>query len=346
MTRIMVRLLQLRLAFLALIAVVSAAAMSQLSPYFLDVDNLLGMTKFGAVLGLVALGQTLVIISGRGGVDLSVGSMLSLSGVFFGTLSVGLGIPIPLAAAATLLFGLMLGALNGVLVAVVGIQPIIATIGTLYIYASLALVWTGGVPISGFAADFGFLGQGTTLGVSNQVILVLAPVALLLGYVITSTVFGRSIFLVGINDTAAALSGVNVGGTRLAVYALSGLLAAIGAIVTASWLLTARPDAGQGYELRSITVVVLGGTAIMGGEGGLAGTLLAVLVVTIIASGLQLANVTAILQLAVLGGLLLSAALLNQLLAGQRRKGTGVGTSPRPGSEAGQSGTPVGEVSA
>lgn len=328
----LLRFLKLRLAFLAVIGVLSAAVMSQLSPYFLDVDNLLGMTKFGAVLGLVALGQTLVIISGRGGVDLSVGSILSLSGVGFGTLSVGLGLPIPLAAAATLLFGLLLGAVNGLLVTVVGIQPIIATIGTLYVYASLALVWTGGVPISGFPADFGFLGQATTLGVPNQVILVLAPVALLLGYVVSSTVFGRSIFLVGINDTAAALSGVNVAATRLTVYALSGLLAAIGAIVTASWLLTARPDAGQGYELRSITVVVLGGTAIMGGQGGLAGTLLAVLVVTIIASGLQLANVTAILQLAVLGGLLLAAALLNQILAGEWRRGAGGGALPRPGS--------------
>jgi len=320
MVGLVLRLLQARLAFLAVLAIVMALLMAQLSPYFLSVDNLLGMTQFGAVLGLLALGQTLVIISGRGGIDLSIGAMLSLSGVFFGTLAITAGLPIPLAILATLGFGLALGSVNGLLVTVVGIQPIIATLGTLYLYGSLALVWTNGVPISGFAPEFGLIGQQATLGIPNQVLLVLVPVGIVLSYVVGHTVFGRSIFLIGINDTAAALSGLNVAATRVAVYAISGLVAAMGAIVTASWLLTARPGAGAGYDLQSITVVVLGGTAIMGGAGSLAATLLAVLIVTMIRSGLQLANFNAIIQLAVLGILLLSAVVLNQFLLSRRAR--------------------------
>ena len=318
MAGLVLRFLQARLAFLAVLSLTTALLMAQLSPYFLNADNLLGMTRFGAVLGLLALGQTLVIISGRGGIDLSIGAMLSLSGVFFGTLATTAELPIPVAILATLAFGLLLGSVNGLLVTVVGIQPIIATLGTFYLYGSLALVWTNGVPISGFTPEFGMIGQQATLGVPNQVLLVLAPVALVLSYVVGHTVFGRSIFLIGINQTASALSGLNVAATRVAVYAISGLVAAMGSIVTASWLLAARPGAGAGYELQSITVVVLGGTAIMGGAGSLAATLLAVLIVTMIGSGLQLANFNAIIQLAVLGILLLSAVVLNQFLLSRR----------------------------
>jgi ribose/xylose/arabinose/galactoside ABC-type transport system permease subunit len=311
------KLLGNRLTFLAAVNILVFALMSWLSPYFLDFYSLLEMTRFGAVLGLLALGQTLVFVSGRGGIDLSVGSMLSLAGVFFATLVVTLGVPMPLAVAAALAFGLLLGAVNGVLVTVVGMPPFIATLSTLYVYSSLALFWTDGKPIDGFPEAFGVLGQGTILGVPNQVLLVLAPVALLLGYVWSSTVFGRSIFFIGINDTAARLSGINVRRVRVAVYAISGVLAAAGAIVTASWLLSARPDAGQGAELQAITVAVLGGAAITGGAGSLGGTMLALLLVTMIAFGLQLAGVNATYQLAILGLLLLVTVALNQIILRQ-----------------------------
>jgi ribose/xylose/arabinose/galactoside ABC-type transport system permease subunit len=312
--RNLTKLLGNRLAFLAVINVLVFVLMSWLSPYFLDFYSLLEMTRFGAVLGLLALGQTLVFVSGRGGIDLSVGSILSLAGVFFATLVVTLDVPVLLAAAVALAFGLLLGTVNGVLVTLVGMPPFIATLSTLYVYSSIALFWTDGKPISGFPEAFGFLGQGTILGVPNQVLLVLVPVALLLGYVWSSTVFGRSIFFIGINDTAARLSGISVRGTRIAVYAISGVLAAAGAIVTASWLLSARPDAGQGAELQAITVAVLGGAAITGGEGSLAGTMLALLLVTMFAFGLELAGVNATYQLAVLGLLLLVAVALNQVV--------------------------------
>ncbi|MEW6638278.1 MAG: ABC transporter permease [Actinomycetota bacterium] len=310
-----------RLTFLIMTNAAVFVLLSFLSPYFLDFYSLLDMTRFGAVLGLLALGQTLVFVSGGGGIDLSVGSMLSLSGVFLGVLVVVAGVPVPLAVVATLAFGLALGTLNGVLVALVGMPPFIATLSTLYAYGSLALVWTDGAPIDGFPEGFGVLGQGTVASVPNQVLLVLLPAALVLGYVVSGTAFGRAIFFVGINDTAAYLSGISVTRTRIAVYAISGLLAAAGAIITTSWLMSARPDAGSGAELQAITVAVLGGAAITGGEGSLAGTLLAVLLVTMIAFGLDLAGVNATWQLGVLGLLLVVTTLLNQFVLARPSRG-------------------------
>ena len=306
--------LRTRLGFLLAANVVAAVVMAQLSPYFLTVGNGQAMLQFGAVIALLAIGQTLVIVSGGGGIDLSVGSMLSLTGVLFGLLAVEAGMPLPLAALLAVLTGAGLGALNGILVTAVGIPPIIATLGTLYLYGSLAVVLTDGVPISGFPEGFGFLGQRTLAGIPTQIVLVVAPVALLAGLMVARTALGRSIYLVGVNELAARLTGIRVARTRIAVYALSGALAGLGAIVTSSWLMSARPDAGVGLELQAITVAVLGGTNIMGGEGTLGGALLAVLVVTMVGQGLQLADVDPTWQLGILGLLLLLAVMLNEFV--------------------------------
>jgi ribose/xylose/arabinose/galactoside ABC-type transport system permease subunit len=313
MTRIL-ELLRTRLGFLLALNVVAAVVMSQLSPYFLTLGNAQAMLQFGAVVALLALGQTLVIVSGGGGIDLSVGSTLSFVGVLFGLMFTDVGIPLWLAAVLAIGAGFALGAFNGVLVTVVGIPPIIATLGTLYLYGSLAVVITDGVPIAGFPDGFGFIGQRTLAGVPTQILLVVAPIALLLIWMVARTALGRSIYLVGVNELAARLTGISVMRTRIAVYALSGALAGVGAIVTAAWLMSARPDAGSGYELQAITVAVLGGTNIFGGEGTLAGSLLAVLVVTMVGQGLQLAGVDPTWQLGILGVLLLVAVMLNEFV--------------------------------
>lgn len=313
MTRVL-DLLRTRLGFLIAANVVAAVVMSQLSPYFVTVGNGQAMLQFGAVIALLALGQTLVIVTGGGGIDLSVGSVLSLAGVLFGLMFTKLGIPIPVAVVAAVAAAALMGAVNGVLVTVVGISPIIATLGTLYLYGSLAVVITDGVPVSGFPEWFGFIGQRTLAGIPTQILLVVAPIAVLLGWVVARTALGRSIYLVGVNELAARLSGIAVARTRIVVYSLSGALAGVGGIVTASWLLSARPDAGTGYELQAITVAVLGGTNIFGGEGTLGGALLAVLVVTMVGQGLQLANVDPTWQLGILGVLLLVAVTLNEFV--------------------------------
>lgn len=304
-----------RTAFLVGLIVVTSVAMSLISPYFLNVDNLLGMTQFGAVIGLLALGQTLVIIGGGGGIDISVGSMLSLSGVAMG-LSVGHGLPVWIAAFFALVIGLALGAFNGVLVTVFGIPALIATLGTLYLFASAAQVLAGGQQIGGFdEGGFAFLGTGTILGVPTQVLLVLLPVYGVAAWIMRRSLYGRRVYEVGNNDKALRLVGGSPSRVRFGLYCTSGVLAGLGAVVTNAWLLVARPGAGDGFELQSITIAVLGGTYIFGGRGRVSGTLLAVLLIVILSSGLQLAGVDPSWQAGVLGVVLVASVVLNNLFA-------------------------------
>lgn len=307
-------LLSNRVYFLLILLILVIIVMSSISPYFLNVTNMLNMTRFGAVLALVALGQTLVILAGGAGIDLSVGAMVSLSGVLFGML-VQAGVNIWVAALLGVMIGAGLGAVNGITIAWLGAPPLIGTLGTMWAYGAIALVLTKGVPVSGFPPAFGFLGEGRVFNIPAQILLIVLPAYLILQFISSRTTFGRWIYLVGVNDVAAKFSGVPVVRVRFLLYTLSGLLAGLGAIVMSSWLMTARPDVGAGMELQSITVAVLGGTNIFGGYGSLAGTMLAVLIVTMVASGLQLANINTIWQLAVLGFILLGAVALNQAIA-------------------------------
>lgn len=306
------KILSNRVYFLIALMIVVVVVMSLLSPFFLTVSNLLGMTRFGAILALLALGQTLVILAGNGGIDLSVGAMVSLAGVIFGLLVTQYGVNVWVATFLIVFVGAGLGAINGFIISFVGVPPLIGTLGMQWAYGAIALVLTSGRPLSGFPADFGFIGAGRILEIPAMIVLFVVPVFLILQFMLIRTVLGRWITLIGVNDRAARFSGIPVIRTRFLLYTLNGVLAALGAIIMSSWLMSARPDAGMGLELQSITVSVLGGTSIFGGVASLPGTLLAVLIVTMVASGLQLANINAVWQLAVLGFILLLAVALNQ----------------------------------
>lgn len=306
-----------RVAFLLVLMVIVMVVMSLLSPYFLNVDNLLGMTRFGAVLALIGIGQSLVILAGGAGIDISVGSIISLSGVLFG-LMVKADVPLALAIPACVVVGALLGAVNGVTVALWGMPPMIGTFSTMWAYGALALVLTRGVPVSGFPEVFGFLGQGKILGIPAQTLLFVVPAYILFHFMLSRTSFGRSIYLVGVNDEAARFAGISPRKVRFALYTLSGALAGCGALIMSSWLMAARADVGNGMELQAITVAVLGGINIFGGSGSLLGTLLAVVIITMVQSGLQLANINAIWQLAVQGFILLGAVALNQSVLRER----------------------------
>jgi ribose/xylose/arabinose/galactoside ABC-type transport system permease subunit len=304
-----------RRVFLIVLILLVGALMSLLSPYFLRVPNLLDMTQFGAVIGLLALGQTLVILGGGGGIDLSVGASLSLSGVLMGLLVTG-GVNVWGAALLALLIGMGLGAVNGFFVSVIGLPPFITTLGTLYGYSSLALVLAGGTQITGFDdAGFKYLGQAAVFGVPNQILVVLLPAYLVVGAIMAYTTFGRNVYEVGNNDRAASLVGVSPNRVRFALYCVSGLLAGVGAVVTNSWLLVARPGAGDGLELQSITIAVLGGTYIFGGRGRVSGTLLAIALVVVLTSGLQLAGVEDAWQEGILGVVLILSVVANNVFA-------------------------------
>lgn len=315
-------LLRDRTALLLVLILATSVVMSLISPYFLVLDNLLTMTQFGAVIGLLALGQTLVILGGGGGIDISVGATLSLCGVLMGV-AVSQGLNVWVAAGIALTAGLLLGALNGFAVTVVGIPALIATLGTLYLFGSAAQVLADGTQSGGFdQAGFSFLGTGTILGIPAQVLFVLLPAYALAAWVMRRSLFGRRVYEIGNNGEASRLVGASPAKARFTLYCVSGLLAGLGAVVTNSWLLVARPGAGDGFELQSITIAVLGGTYIFGGRGRVSGTLLAVLLIVILGSGLQLAGVDPSWQAGVLGIVLVLAIVLNNAFqrgSGERR---------------------------
>jgi ribose/xylose/arabinose/galactoside ABC-type transport system permease subunit len=301
--------------FLILVLALAFAGFALTTAEFATIYNVFNMTQYGVEIGLLALGETLVIISGGGSIDLSVGSMLSLSGVFMGLLTMRVGLNVWLAALLGILSGGLLGAINALFITRIGIPALIVTLGTLYAYASAALVLTDTVPISGLPEHFFVLGQSKVLGVPFQVLMIFIPVALVLHVALRRTIFGRNLHAVGTNEVAARFAAINVGAVRFWVFTLAGLLAGLAAVVMTSRVASARPDAGVGYELQAITIAVLGGTSILGGEGTVLGTILGVLVITVLSNGLQLAGINPIWQLGAVGIVLVGTVLLNQWLA-------------------------------
>lgn len=303
-----------RTKFLLLLFVVELIVLSLISPYFFDMNNLMQVTQFGASLTLLSLGEALVMIAGRDGIDISIGSTMSLSGVFFG-LAVMNGAGIFTATIITLVCGVLLGAINGILVAVAEVPALIATLGTQYIYGSLALYLTGGIPISGFPDSFKMLSLESTFGIPNQILFVVVPVTVLVFVLVYKMKFGRRVYLMGTNFEAAKYTGIKEKKVRMYVYILAGVLASISAIINNSWLMTARADAGTGMEMQAITVAVLGGIGVAGGVGHLGGVLIGVVIITMMNSGLQIANINSVWQLAALGFILILAIILNHTMA-------------------------------
>ncbi len=310
MKQFMLSIAKSRAKFLVILLVIEIILLSLTSPYFLNFSNLIEITQFGAILMLLALGESLVILGGRDGIDLSIGATLSLSGVIFG-LAVKAGADIPAAVILTIVSGLVLGSINGLMVSFLGIPSLIATLGTQYIYSSLALFLTSGIPISGFPDSFKFLSLESTAGIPNQILFVVIPACIIMMVLMYKTKFGRRLYLLGTNPEAAKFTAINEKRIRFTIYAIAGVLASLGAIINNSWLMTARADAGTGLELQAITVAVLGGIAVSGGSGMLGAVIMGVLIITMMNSGLQIANVNSIWQLAVLGIVLILAVIFN-----------------------------------
>ena len=299
-----------RLVFLVGLWIVALLMSSLLSPHFLQASTLPFLLQFVPILGLLGLGQTLVMLAGGPGIDLSVGSTLSLSGLAMAWLF-GLGIDIYLACLIGIFIGGALGAVNGVLITVLGIPSLMATLATLFGYGGLALALTGGTPIGGIPDSFAWLGQGQTLAIPNHFLLLFVPIAIALHILLAHTRVGSHIYAAGNDEKAAYLLGVKVKRLRFGLYVLSGVLAAVGAMMMLSWFQAARPDAGRGMELLSVTIAVLGGTHIFGGLGRVSGTVVAIMIVTTLQIGLQLANISQAWQLGLIGALLIGSVVID-----------------------------------
>jgi len=316
-------LLSVLTVLLLLVMSIMAAQGSLSGPY--DVKYLASSTIALVGLAMLALAQLIVIVSGRGGIDLSVGSMVSLSGVFFGYTYGIWGWDLPTAFIATMLVGAVLGGINGVLIAYVGFPPLIMTLATFYAYRSLALVFSDQKPVNseiiqdfyGAARAVPIPGLSFIPPIPLGAITFLIPTAIFVWILMNKTVFGRKLYAIGTNDVAALWTGINVKATRMWAYILSGMISSLVAIYTVAQFASARPDAGtsgSGMALPAITIAVLGGVAITGGIGRVGGVMIAALLIVWLNAGILLAipgNVGAQTPLLALGLVLIGASLLN-----------------------------------
>ncbi len=281
---------------------------------FLSVGNLLNIARQVSVNAIIAVGMSCVILSG--GIDLSVGSVMALSGTLTAGLMVA-GVPAPLAIVLGLLVGLAFGVGNGFFVAYAKMPPIIVTLATMGIARGMALLYTGGYPINDLPAWFEFFGRGTVLGLQTPIMLMLAVFAI--AYVLLEhTPLGRYIYALGGNEEATRLSGVRVNRYKLLVYGISGLTSAIAGLVLTSRLMSGQPNAGIGFELDAIAAVVMGGTAITGGRGAILGTLIGAILLGVLNNGLNIMGISPYLQNIIKGVIILFAIYISRN-TGQRR---------------------------
>jgi ribose transport system permease protein len=286
-----------------------------LTPYFMTVSNLLNIAEQTSINAIVAVGMTFVILSG--GIDLSVGSIVALSGVVLGSALQG-GQPIPVALLLALVVGLACGLGNGALISWGGLPPFIVTLGTMSIARGAALLYTEGRPVSGFDASFRVLATGRA-GFIPAPVIAMVLVYLVAHFVLTRTTFGRYVYAIGGNEEATRLSGVAIRFHKTMIYGVSGLMSAAAAIILTARLNSAQPIAGMMYELDAIAATVIGGTSLMGGEGSLGGTLVGALIMGVLRNGLNLLGVSSFLQQIVIGGVIVIAVLLDTVLKRKHR---------------------------
>ena len=312
-------------ALIVLVALVIGFA--ALSPAFLTAGNLTILVKHVAINAILAVGMTFVILSG--GIDLSVGSVAGLAGIIAGGLihtglvlrSFGVVVYLHtwLVIAVALVAGALVGAINGGLISLLRVPPFIATLGTLYIGRGAALLISGGATFPNLTgkADLGntgflSLGAGTAVGLPVPIWL-MASCAAAGMFVAARTPFGRRVYAVGGNEKAAELSGVRVSRIKFLVYVISGVCAALVGLIIAAQLAAAHPATGETFELNAIAAVVLGGTSLMGGRGGVGGTIIGAFVIGVLADGLILMGVSEFWQIVIKGLVIVIAVILDQM---------------------------------
>jgi len=254
--------------------------------------------------------MTFVILTG--GIDLSVGSLVALSGIAFGS-AVQAHAPLAVAILVGLCAGLACGVVNGLLIAFGRLPPFIATLGMMSVARGLALIISDGRPISGFSPAFRGMATGDLLGVPAPVILMVLLYAAA-HFILTRTVLGRYTYAIGGNEEATALSGVNVSAYKIVVYAIAGLLSAVTALLLAARLDSAQPIAGINYELDAIAAVVIGGASLLGGSGSVVGTLIGALIMSVLRNGLNLLGVSSYVQQIAIGAVIIVAVLVDMAL--------------------------------
>lgn len=296
--------LGLILALVALCAVLSVAR-----PAFLTLGNLVNLVRQISINGILAVGVTFVLLTG--GVDLSLGSLIALTGVAAALLAHPGDYPVWIPVLAGVLAGAAAGALNGLVITLGRVAPFIVTLGMMTAARGLALIASGGRPVANLSRDFNAIGGGEFLGIPYPV-MILAAVAAAAWIVLSRFRIGRYVYAVGGNENAARASGVRVNRVKMFAYTVSGALAGLAGVVLAARITTGQPNAGAGYELDAIAAVVIGGTSLSGGIGGVGGTVLGALLMGVINNGLDLLNVPSYYQQIVKGLIIAGAVWLDR----------------------------------
>jgi ribose transport system permease protein len=292
------------------ILIVMWFVLSRLSPYFLTVGNISEITLQTAVIGIIAAGQTLVIISG--GIDLSVGSVFACAGVVGGLVWQGTS-NLWLGLLTTMIVGGVFGLGNGFFITGLRVPPFIATLGMLGIARGFALIFSRGIPIFGLDQRYLWIGQGKIFGIIPIPTIILVIVYAVVFIISRYTRFGRFTYAIGSNAEAAVLSGINIKVVIIGIYAACGLLCGLASIIESARLATIQPAGGTGYELLAIGAVVIGGTSLFGGEGNVIATLIGAIIETTIRNGLNIVGVNAFWQYVVNGTLIVVAVAVDQL---------------------------------
>lgn len=294
------------LILLFLIAIVTIV-----SPNFLAMNNIMNVLQQISVNGLIALGMTFVILTA--GIDLSVGSILALSGMVLGMMILS-GVNEVLAILIVLVLGAVLGFTNGFFISKVKLEPFIVTLATMTMFRGITLIISDGIPAMGVTASapiLDFLSQGKLFGVPIPTIIFLV-VFLVLMVLLQNTVFGKGVYAIGGNEEVARLSSVPTDKIKTSVYVISGIMSAFAGIILTSRLSSSQPTAGVGFELDAIAAVVIGGTSLAGGRGRIFGTLIGVLIIGVINNGLNIMGVSAFYQQFIKGLIILIAVVLDR----------------------------------
>jgi ribose transport system permease protein len=298
--------LQQFLAFASLLVIF--VFFSIVSPNFFNYGNITNILFSTVVIGTLALGTTFVIITG--GIDLSVGTGMTLCAVMSGVLIVNAGVPLPLGVLGVLLFGGLVGLVNGLNVAVLGLPPFIATLAMMLVAQGLALVVSNSTPIY-FDQTPAYIdiSIGSIIPGANfpNAVIILAVAAVIAGVLLNKTVLGRYTYSIGSNEEATALSGIDVRRWKIIIYTLAGLFTGLAGVMISARLGSAQPATGMGYELQAIAAVVIGGTSLSGGKGSIVGTVIGALIISVLNNGLQIMSIPQEWQNVILGCVILLA---------------------------------------
>lgn len=288
---------------------VLCALLSWAAPSFLTLQNWIIVVRQISINGILAVGATYVLLTG--GVDLSLGSMVALTGVVAASFAHPGEYPLIVPVLVGVVTGMFGGAVNGAIVTRARVAPFIATLGMMTAARGLALVISGGKPVSNLSSSFTGIAGRNWLGIPIPIVLLIV-VAVLSYLVLTNTRLGRYVYAVGGNEKAAHASGISVNAVKMFAYVTCGGMAGLAGVVLASRITTGQPNAGLAYELDAIAAVVIGGTSLSGGVGGVGGTILGALLMGVINNGLDLLNVSSYFQQIVKGAIIVGAVWMDQ----------------------------------